>query len=70
MKIPADVIPPEVRNLLNEIADRGYMPREELYDSESFGNALIILESEDTLIRLTRERGKWLLEVAAEAGKH
>lgn len=70
MKIPADVIPPEVRKLLNEIADRGYMPREELYDSASFGNALIILGSEDTLIRLTRERSKWLLEVAAEAGKH
>lgn len=68
MEIPADVISPAARALLDELGRRGYAIGEERYDEDSFGNGLIVLERNDTLVRLVRDRGQWFVEVAGAAG--
>jgi hypothetical protein len=65
--IPADAFLPPVRALLDELLGRGYATGEERYDEDSFGNALVVLERDGTLVRLVRDRGQWFVEVAGAA---
>ncbi|MGH7643938.1 MAG: hypothetical protein ACRENX_13190 [Candidatus Dormibacteria bacterium] len=67
MQIPADAFLPPVRALLDELLRRGYAIGEERYDESSFGNALVILKRNDTVVRLVRDRGQWFVEVAGAA---
>jgi hypothetical protein len=44
---------------------RGFRTLAGGYDAESFGNALVVLESEDYSIRLVRDRGQVFVELAS-----
>jgi hypothetical protein len=70
MKIPGDVFPAEVQSLHDELLRRSYTTVEELYDEASFGNALLVLERDGTFVRLTRERGQWLVEASETLTSH
>jgi hypothetical protein len=69
VQIPADVIPPSTRALLDELLRRGYVIREERYDPDSFGNALVDVERNNTLIRIVRDRSQWFVDVASTMGE-
>jgi hypothetical protein len=64
VEIPADAIPSAVQGLLDDLLRRGYEIGEDRYDEDVFGNALVVLERNDTLVRLVRDRGQWFVEVA------
>jgi hypothetical protein len=68
MEIPADAIPSTVQGLLDELLRRGYEIGEDWYDEDVFGNALVVLGRNDTLVRLIRDRGRWFVEVAGATG--
>lgn len=68
MEIPADAIPSTVQGLLDELLRRGYEIGEDRYDEDVFGNALVVLGRNDTLVRLVRDRGQWFVEVAGATG--
>jgi hypothetical protein len=69
VQIPADVIPPSTRALLDELLRRGYAIREERYDEKYFGNVLIDLERNKTLIRIVLDRSQWFVRVASTTGE-
>jgi hypothetical protein len=68
VEIPADAISPAAHALLDELLRRGFAVVEERYDEDSFGDALVVLERNGTLVRLVRDRGQWFVEVADAAG--
>jgi RHS repeat-associated protein len=65
MEIPAEIVPAEVRALIDDLVGRGYGIDEERYDPDAFGNVLIALRRGETLIRAVRDRGQWFAEVSA-----
>lgn len=62
--IPPEAVDPEVLRLANELRDRGYSIVRERYDAASFGDALIVLEFDTSLVRLVRDRGQWFVELS------
>ncbi|HWH96615.1 MAG TPA: hypothetical protein VNT03_22320 [Baekduia sp.] len=62
--IPSELVPPEVRAVADELRDRGYTLVGEHYAEAGFGNALMALGHDATLVRLVRDRGRWFVEAA------
>ena len=61
-------IPPEVERLLDGLRRHGYAIADERYDPDHFGDALAVLESDRTRVRVVRDRGQWFVEVAGARG--
>ena len=68
MEVPDEAISPEVGQLLDELRNRGFTTEETRYSWESFGDAIIVLQQGGTVVRLSRDRGQWFIEVAAGEG--
>lgn len=57
--------PPDVRDLLDWLAAAGFtLVSEEGGPAESTANVLLIYERSPLRMRITRDRGQWLLEIA------
>ena len=61
--VPAEVIPHEVKALLDDLRRRGYSVIQTNYYETVFGDAIIVLERDTTQIRLSCDRGPWFIEV-------
>jgi hypothetical protein len=68
VQIPADAIPQAAQAVLDELIRRGYSITDGRYDENSFGDALVVLERNGTLVRLVRDRGQWFVEVGPAPG--
>src|SRR5438067_1243370 len=69
MEIPAHAISSEAQALIDRLQARGYLAIEERYDERRFGDAVVTLKRDSTLIRLVRDRGQWFVEVCGPGGE-
>jgi hypothetical protein len=66
MPLPSEIVVPEVEALLVALTNRGYRITEERYEPDAFGNALVTLGRDATLIRVVRDRRQWFAEASAD----